>query len=261
MFHGELDLLAYVEQEAVVGGVPVGQRHVAAKDAGCDHPGEVDRILGAAERRRVAELDLLEVVHGRAQLDRQGELADPLVDTVLADRLCSEHASVGLAEQDLHRDRLGARVVPGVRVRDRGRSSRSRCRRARLSVFSLAPVQATAAPNSSTTAVPCVPRKRESRPAITSAAIRAWRFAGPASAIRLHSPVTKSLHLDGVADGEDVGVAGAHLLVDADPAELADLDPGHLRKRGIGPHAEREDHEVGRIALAGLRRHGERVVL
>jgi len=62
----------------------------------------------------------------------------------------------------------------------------------RSSVFSFTPVQATAAPKSSTTEVPCVPRKRESRPAITSAAMRACRFAGPASAIRLHSPVTKS---------------------------------------------------------------------
>ena len=41
--------------------------------------------------------------------------------------------------------------------------------------------------------VPWVPRKRESRPAITSAAMRPCRFAGPASAMRLHSPVTKSL--------------------------------------------------------------------
>ena len=106
-----------------------------------------------------------------------------------------------------------------------------------------------------------MPRKRESRPAITSAAIRACRFAGPASAIRLHSPVTKSLHLDGVADGEDVGVARAHLLVDPDPATLADLDPGHRRERGVRADAEREDHEVGRIALAGLRRHGQRLVL
>ncbi len=41
-------------------------------------------------------------------------------------------------------------------------------------------------------AVPCVPRNRESRPAITSAAMRPCLLAGPANAIRLHSPVTKS---------------------------------------------------------------------
>ena len=125
----------------------------------------------------------------------------------------------------------------------------------------MAPVQATVEPKSPTTAVPCVPRKRESRPAITSAAMRACRLAGPASAMRLHSPVTKSLHLDRVADGEDVRVARAHLLVDADPAELADLDAGHPRERGVGSHAERQDHDVGGVAGAGLRRHGERAVV
>ena len=53
--------------------------------------------------------------------------------------------------------------------------------------------------------------------------------------------------LHGVADGEDVRVAGAHLVVDADAAELADLDAGHLRERGLGLHADAEDHDVGRV--------------
>jgi hypothetical protein len=49
------------------------------------------------------------------------------------------------------------------------------------------------------------------------------------------------LDLDCVPGGEDVGVARAHLLVDADAAELSDLDAGHARERGVGTHAERED--------------------
>ena len=67
--------------------------------------------------------------------------------------------------------------------------------------------------------------------------------------------------LDGIADGEDVRVARAHVLVDADPSELADLDPGHGRKGSIGSHAEREYHEVCWVPVAGLRHHPERVVL
>ncbi len=62
---------------------PVAHRHVPAQHTGGDHPGEVDRVLGAPERRRVAQLGLLEVVHRGAQLDRQGDVADPLVDAVL----------------------------------------------------------------------------------------------------------------------------------------------------------------------------------
>ena len=131
----------------------------------------------------------------------------------------------------------------------------------RFSVFSLTPVQAAAPPNNPMIEVPCVPRKRESRPAITSAAMRPCRFAGPASATRLHSPVTKSLTSIGVADGEDVRVARAHLVVDADAAALADLEPGRLGQRSVRAHAEREDHDVGRIDLAGFREHFERAVL
>ena len=73
LLHGELHVLAHVEQESILRGVPVGHGHVAAQHAGGDHAGEVDRILRAAERRRVAQLALLEVVHRRAELDRQRE--------------------------------------------------------------------------------------------------------------------------------------------------------------------------------------------
>ncbi len=64
-------------------------------------------------------------------------------------------------------------------------------------------------------------------------------------------------NLDRVADGEDVGVAGAHLIIDPEPAELADLDASGASKGRVGSHAEREDHQVGSMALARLRRHGE----
>ena len=89
----------------------------------------------------------------------------------------------------------------------------------------MTPVQATAAPNSPTIAVPWVPRNRESRPAITSAAMRPCRFAGPGERDEAPLAGDEVLDLDGVADGEDVGVARAHLLVDADAAALADLEP------------------------------------
>ena len=55
------------------------------------------------------------------------------------------------------------------------------------------------------------------------------------------------LDFDRVADGENVRVARAHLFVDADPSALADLDPGHLRQRGLRPHADGEDHDVRRM--------------
>ena len=108
-----------------------------------------------------------------------------------------------------------------------------------------------AAPNSPMTEVPWVPRNRESRPAMTSAAIRPCRLAGPGERDQRPLAGHEVLDLDGVPDGEDVRIARAHVLVDADPAALADLQPGRLRQRGVRAHAEGEDHDVGRIGLSG----------
>ena len=258
-FHRELHVLADVDQEGVLHGVPVGDRHVAAQDRAGDHAGEVDRVLRAAERWRVAELALLEVVYGRAQLDRQGELADPLVHAVLADRLRSEHASVGLAEQELHRDRLGAGVVPGVRVR--------------IQIDLLEVAVTEALERLLVGAGPC--DRRAEQPDDGGALGAAETRVAPADDVgrdpglavrrpgeRDQAPLTgdEIPDLDGVADREDVRVAGAHLLVDADPAELPDLDPGHPRQSGVRSHTEREDHDVGWIVLAGLCRHRQRIV-
>ena len=64
--------------------------------------------------RRVAELGFLQIVDRRAHLQHGRQSADPLVDAVLAERLRTQQAPVGLAEDDLHRDRLGARVIARV---------------------------------------------------------------------------------------------------------------------------------------------------
>ena len=155
----ELDRLAHVEQERAFGLVPVGERHVAAQDVGGDHPGEVDRVLRAAELGRVAELGLLEVVDRRAHLDGHRQGADPLVHrrTVLAERLRPEEAAIGFAEEDLHPEHLGARIVSGVGVREEV-DLLVVLSPSLLSVFSLTPVQAAAPPNSPMIEVPWVPR-------------------------------------------------------------------------------------------------------
>jgi hypothetical protein len=65
-----------------------------------------------------------------------------------------------------------------------------------------------------------------------------------------HSPVTKSLDLDRVADGEDIGIARAHLVVDADAPSLADGQARHFCQRRIRTNAKSEDHDVGRMGLS-----------
>jgi len=69
------------------------------------------------------------------------------------------------------------------------------------------------------------------------------------------------LHLDGIADSEDVGVAHAHMLVDTDAAALADVEPGRLDERSVRAHAKRQDHDIGRVGLAGPGLHLQRTAL
>ena len=68
------------------------------------------------------------------------------------------------------------------------------------------------------------------------------------------------LDLDSVADGEDILVARAHVLVDADSSAFAYLEPGRLRERGLRAHADPEDHDVRGMRLAGIRQDLERTV-
>ena len=93
-FDDQLHRLAHVEQERRFGVIPVGERHVIVQNIRGDHPGEVDRVLGAAELRRVAELRFLEVVDGRTHLDRHCQRAYALVHrrSVLAERLGAKEA-------------------------------------------------------------------------------------------------------------------------------------------------------------------------
>jgi hypothetical protein len=91
-------------------------RHVAPEQVRGDHAREVDGVLRAAERRRVAQLGLLGVVDGRLHRDCHREGVDPLGDAVLGEKLRAEEASVLLPEEDLDRHHLGARVIAGVGV-------------------------------------------------------------------------------------------------------------------------------------------------
>ena len=230
------------------------ERHVAAQDIGGDHPGEVDRILGAAELGRVAQLGFFEVVDRRAHLDGHGQGADPLVHrrTVLAERLRAEDFAVGFAEDDLHPDHLGARVVPGVRIREE----------IDLLVVRVAePLErflADAGPGGRAA------EQSDDRGALGAAVAgiapgdhigRDAALAVRRSGQRDQAPLAghEILDLDGIADGEDVRVARAHVLVDADAAAFADLEAGRLGQRRVRPHADGEDHDVRRIRLAGPR--------
>ena len=62
----------------------------------------------------------------------------------------------------------------------------------------------------------------------------------------------KILHFHGISDGEDIRVAGPHLLVNADAAAFPDLESGLARKFGVRSHANTKNDDVRRERLAGL---------
>ena len=83
--------------------------------------------------------------------------------------------------------------------------------------------------------------------------MRPCRFAGPGERDQTPFARPEILHFDGIADREDVRVARAHVFVHADAAAFADGEAGGLGERGVGLHANRENHDVGREGFAGTR--------
>jgi len=100
---GEIGGLSHIQHErrgAIERG-PIGQRHVATQHVLGEHAGEVDRVFGGAELRRVAELGFGEIVHGPVELDGRRDDVDALLHALESDRLRPEEAAVGDREQEL----------------------------------------------------------------------------------------------------------------------------------------------------------------
>ncbi len=160
-------------------------------------------------------------------------------------------APVGLAEDDLEHDGLGARVVARVRIGEE---------------VDLLEVR-LAEPGEQLLVGPGHGHRRsedaDDRGTLRApeAGVPAGEYVGhdPALPVRRpgqrdEGPLAGDVVLDfhGVADGEDVRVAGAHLLVDTDAAPLTDLQPGRLGERGLRTHADGQYHDVRGIPLARL---------
>ncbi|MNO75673.1 hypothetical protein D3C76_667280 [compost metagenome] len=73
----------------------------------------VDHILGRAERRRIGELQILQVKDGKTGALGHRQHVDALVDAILADGLGAVNLAIR-GKQQLETDRMGARVIAGV---------------------------------------------------------------------------------------------------------------------------------------------------
>ena len=175
---------------------------------------------------------------------------DPLVYPVLAERLRSEETAVGFPEDHLHGDGLGARVIAGVRIR--------------VEVDLLVILVADLVEHLFAGAGPGDRRRRRVRrsrcPGCRGIGSRARRSRRPRSGpggwparparSRLHWPVTKSLTSTASPTAKMSGSLVRIWSSTRMPPRSPISQPGHLRQRGIRAHAEREDHDVGRMDLA-----------
>ena len=84
--------------------------------------------------------------------------------------------------------------------------------------------------------------------------MRPWRLAGPARGMRRLGAGDEVVDFDGVADGPDVRVARAHVLIDDDAAEAADFEPRLPRKACLGTDADGHDDDVEAAVSPLLRR-------
>ena len=249
LLHGEFACVADIEEQRAVHAVPVGQRQVATQDVGRNHPGEVHGILRASERGRVAELGLFQVVDRAAHLDRHREGIDPLGDAVLAEHLRTEQASVGFSEENLDCEHLGARIISRVRVRvevdlleiHAPKLLEDLLARPGLGDRGLEDLTDRGALSATETGV--ATGDHVGRDPALSVSRPGERDQRPLAGHEIPD-------LDRVADREDLGVRRAHVLINADPATLADLDPGHLRQSGLWTHPDCEDHDIRRMRLA-----------
>src|SRR5579885_3425677 len=87
-------------------------QHVAA----C-HARQIDGVLGGAERRRVGKLEIGQIPDGHAGLHGRGDHVDALMGAILADHLRAQELPAFLAEEDLHRQPLRARIIAGMQER------------------------------------------------------------------------------------------------------------------------------------------------
>ena len=92
-----------------------------------------------------------------------------------------------------------------------------------------------------------------------SAAMRPWRLAGPGQRHLRRLARHEVLDLDGVSHGVDVRVAGLKVFVDPDAATRTDFQARLDRQLVLRAHADAEDDQLGRQALARLQPDDEAI--
>src|SRR5262249_24234896 len=91
-----------------------GRRRVAPQVIGGDHARVVHGVLRGTKLWRVAKLTFFEVEYRPAKLDRRRDNVDAPLHAVLTSRLCTKNAAIRFAEDELDVDGFRAREIAHV---------------------------------------------------------------------------------------------------------------------------------------------------
>ena len=204
--------------------VPLRERHVTGKHVLRGHAGKVDGVFRRSVWRRVGQFQFGQIVNGHAGLERGGQHVNAFVHAIMADGLRAEQFACVGREQDFQRDGFGAGVVArvgaGVQM---NRLERNGCATKGFLICARA------------TGGEIEQSQDGCAPGVFVSGRTAENIVGGNAALairrtcqRNQRPLTRDSipHLNGIAHGPDVRVAGLEMFVDADAAEFSDFQTG-----------------------------------
>ena len=229
---------------------------VPAEDVGGDHAGEVDRILGRIEGRRVGQFQIRQVLHRQARAQRHGQRVDALVHTLVADHLGTQDVSVR-GEQKLEVELRPARIVGGIGSRmdedllvgtpHRLQAPLGQPDTGRREPAQLQHGRAVAAPVD----------RRAAGDVLRDNARLAVGWPGQGNG-RLAAR-DRIGHLDHIAGRVDCGVGRAEMLVHDQVSSRPQREPRRTRQLAVGPDADAKEHQVGRQPRAVIQHDLQRL--
>ena len=206
--------------------------------------GHVQRILGRAEGRGVGEIDLREVADGAAEVQERGDDVETLVDAGGADGLRAEDAARAGFVDELQRERLRTGVIAGMVVGgDVDGAGLHATLEGRLQ--GVARDAGAEAEDLDDGRAPGGGRLG----GLAGGGVFADETTGAVGDARERDASALAGGTDevfrGVADGVDVLVSRALILVGQDAACRAHAESGGDGELVVGTHAQAEDDEVG----------------
>ena len=218
--------------------------------------GNVHRVFGGTERGRVGQLQFTQVLHVQPGVNGGGNHVHPFVGAVGTHGLGPVNAAIGRVQQ-LQAELFGPRVVRRMRaaVGDGGAVRQAiglqLCFvQAGTGGGQIEGFQDGCAQRAFVALQRCTGRGQHVVGCHATLAV-----GGPGQCDQRRLATDGLRHFHRVTHGVNVGIGCLQVLVHFDAAGDAQLQPGRAGKRGFGPHADGQHHDVGLQALAAGQKH------